>query len=112
MVVLSFVPYDGYMNDNETNQVPQARQLKIKGLDGKMTDKKEPKEKEKPGNKWIIVGILFALIIAALFFKLTSGVSEPEPTYQRTNVSGNEEQVVEPKKSGSLFGPAEYNFSK
>lgn len=97
-----------YMNDNETNQVPQARQLRIRGMDGKPVEKKEPKEKEKPGNKWLIVIILGLTIVASLIFKLTSGVSEQPAAVQDSTVPG----VETPEKPGSLFGPAEFNFTK
>lgn len=82
------------MNENEGNQVSQARQLRIRGMDGKPVEKKELKEKEKH-NKWLIVVILLITIVASLIFKWTSGVSESAPV-----------------NKGVWFGPAEYNFSK
>lgn len=96
------------MNENEVSQAAPARQLRIRGMDGKPVEKKEPKEKEKPGSKWLIVIILGITIVASLIFKLTSGVAD-EPAPARNSSTPTE---VTPEKSWSLFGPAEFNYTK
>ncbi len=90
--------------DQETQGVVAPRQLRIRGLDTtKEKGEKEGKEKEKPGNKWVIVMILILTIVVSLIFKFGSVES----------VNTDSEQVKPPSSKGSsLFGPAEFQFSK
>lgn len=77
----------------DNQEKSQPNQLKIKGFEGKgksQTDK-PVKEKEKPGNKWVIVIILLVTVVAGLVFSISS---------------------KQEKAKFSLFGPAEYHFTK
>lgn len=120
------------MDEEQKPGVP--RQLKIKGMEGKQ-DKAEKvvKEKEKPGNKWIVLAILVVSFIVSLIFKVTSGElsfgnQREEPVVETVPVVGvpgedgvmveqpapvpQTNEVREERSGFRLFGPVEYRYSR
>lgn len=121
------------MDEEQKPSIP--RQLRIKGMEGKQ-DKAEKvtKEKEKPGNKWIVVAILVVSFVVSMIFKVTSGElsfgnqQKEEPVVETVPVMGvpgedgvmveqpvpvpQTNEVREERSGFRLFGPVEYRYSR